>query len=246
MFLYTPPSEHFGIVPVEAMCCGTPVVAVNNGGPTESIRHQTTGFLADPTPEAFAEGVLYCLQNADRLSAAGVCNALREGAQGPRGRHRPCVRARHCRPTGGVQGHSQVQMRRWGTGGLFLRTQMERPLDRLLLTHRRRLPANCWRFGANCRWSMTEFCSTSTDSYRRLPVHCDVVSGNGKWCVSPGKRRRRLAGRGQSTAAPRARHCPVRRTATTLLPRGRSGGAGQSCVPMGCANKWPGTWTPPS
>lgn len=29
--LYTPSLEHFGIVPVEAMCCGAPVVAVNSG-----------------------------------------------------------------------------------------------------------------------------------------------------------------------------------------------------------------------
>ncbi|CAN0499507.1 unnamed protein product, partial [Scytosiphon promiscuus] len=29
--LYTPSHEHFGIVPVEAMCCGAPVVAVNSG-----------------------------------------------------------------------------------------------------------------------------------------------------------------------------------------------------------------------
>jgi len=29
--LYTPSNEHFGIVPVEAMCCGAPVVAVNSG-----------------------------------------------------------------------------------------------------------------------------------------------------------------------------------------------------------------------
>ncbi|CAN0480053.1 unnamed protein product, partial [Laminaria digitata] len=29
--LYTPSHEHFGIVPVEAMCSGAPVVAVGSG-----------------------------------------------------------------------------------------------------------------------------------------------------------------------------------------------------------------------
>ncbi|CAM9642599.1 unnamed protein product, partial [Sphacelaria rigidula] len=29
--LYTPSREHFGIVPVEAMCSGAPVIAVNSG-----------------------------------------------------------------------------------------------------------------------------------------------------------------------------------------------------------------------
>ncbi|CAE7864099.1 ALG2 [Symbiodinium sp. KB8] len=35
--LYTPDREHFGIVPVEAMYARVPVVAVNTGGPLESI-----------------------------------------------------------------------------------------------------------------------------------------------------------------------------------------------------------------
>lgn len=30
--LYTPDKEHFGIVPIEAMYLGTPVIAVNSGG----------------------------------------------------------------------------------------------------------------------------------------------------------------------------------------------------------------------
>eukprot|EP00667_Euglena_gracilis_P008048 EG_transcript_8134 len=71
VFLYTPPREHFGIVPVEAMLCGTPVVAVNFGGPRESIQHQVTGYLAEPNPLAFAQAVLYCLDHAAALGAAG-------------------------------------------------------------------------------------------------------------------------------------------------------------------------------
>ncbi|KAK5973977.1 Asparagine Linked Glycosylation (ALG) Nematode [Trichostrongylus colubriformis] len=53
--LYTPHNEHFGIVPVEAMYVGTPVIAVNSGGPKESIVHGQTGFLAEQTPEEFAK-----------------------------------------------------------------------------------------------------------------------------------------------------------------------------------------------
>lgn len=40
--LYTPEKEHFGIVPVEAMAMGTPVIARNSGGPRESIVHGQT------------------------------------------------------------------------------------------------------------------------------------------------------------------------------------------------------------
>lgn len=35
--VYTPQNEHFGIVPIEAMSMGTPVVAVNSGGPKETV-----------------------------------------------------------------------------------------------------------------------------------------------------------------------------------------------------------------
>lgn len=52
--LYTPANEHFGIVPVEAMYCRCPVVAVNSGGPLESVAHEETGFLCPPSPESFS------------------------------------------------------------------------------------------------------------------------------------------------------------------------------------------------
>jgi alpha-1,3/alpha-1,6-mannosyltransferase len=45
--LYTPSREHFGIVPVEAMCAGAPVVASQSGGPAESVVDGVTGFLVD-------------------------------------------------------------------------------------------------------------------------------------------------------------------------------------------------------
>lgn len=55
--LYTPDKEHFGIVPVEAMYLGTPVVAVDSGGPRETVVSGETGFLTQQTPEAFAEAM---------------------------------------------------------------------------------------------------------------------------------------------------------------------------------------------
>ncbi|XP_077577118.1 alpha-1,3/1,6-mannosyltransferase ALG2 isoform X2 [Stigmatopora nigra] len=55
--LYTPSREHFGIVPVEAMYCCCPVIAVNSGGPLESVAHGETGFLCEPTAQAFSEAM---------------------------------------------------------------------------------------------------------------------------------------------------------------------------------------------
>jgi spore coat protein SA len=40
--------EAFGLVNVEAMSCGVPVVATNVGGMREIIEHGSTGFLVDP------------------------------------------------------------------------------------------------------------------------------------------------------------------------------------------------------
>ncbi|TPX64214.1 hypothetical protein SpCBS45565_g06071 [Spizellomyces sp. 'palustris'] len=55
--LYTPSEEHFGIVPVEAMYARLPVIAVNNGGPTETVGDGETGFLRNPDPTEFADAI---------------------------------------------------------------------------------------------------------------------------------------------------------------------------------------------
>ena len=56
--IYTPQHEHFGIVPLEAMAAGRPVVACDSGGPRETVVHGRTGLLCEPTPVAFAEALL--------------------------------------------------------------------------------------------------------------------------------------------------------------------------------------------
>lgn len=45
LLLYTPPDEHFGIVPLEAMLAGVPVLASNSGGPLETVVDAVTGWL---------------------------------------------------------------------------------------------------------------------------------------------------------------------------------------------------------
>lgn len=52
VWVYTPHLEHFGIVPLEAMDAGVPVVAVNSGGPRETIVDGVTGFLIDSPDNA--------------------------------------------------------------------------------------------------------------------------------------------------------------------------------------------------
>lgn len=41
--LYTPPNEHFGIVPIEALEQRRPVIVINSGGPAETVIENITG-----------------------------------------------------------------------------------------------------------------------------------------------------------------------------------------------------------
>jgi len=69
--IYTPPNEHFGIVPLEAMYVGKPVIAHNSGGPIESVVSGETGFLVDLSGEAFASKIAFLITNLDRIENFG-------------------------------------------------------------------------------------------------------------------------------------------------------------------------------
>ncbi|KAI4255535.1 MAG: hypothetical protein LQ352_002523 [Teloschistes flavicans] len=45
LLVYTPTNEHFGIVPLEAMMAGVPVLAADSGGPLETVLEGKTGWL---------------------------------------------------------------------------------------------------------------------------------------------------------------------------------------------------------
>ena len=70
-------SEPWGIVPVEAMAHARPVLAVNNGGPTESVADGETGFLLEPAPDAFAERMRWLAERPDEVRRLGRSAAQR-------------------------------------------------------------------------------------------------------------------------------------------------------------------------
>lgn len=70
--VYAPVLEPFGLVPLEAMACGTPVVGVREGGVQESVVHGRTGLLADRDPALFAEAVEELLDHPEKAREMGI------------------------------------------------------------------------------------------------------------------------------------------------------------------------------
>ncbi len=66
MIIYTPYLEPFGLIPIESMSCGTPVVAVKEGGVRETVLHNETGLLIDRDEKLFSQAILELLSDTDK------------------------------------------------------------------------------------------------------------------------------------------------------------------------------------
>lgn len=63
--------DTFGLVPLESMACGTPVIALNVAGYRETILDGKTGFLVDFSPQEIAEKLMYFFNNQDVCMSMG-------------------------------------------------------------------------------------------------------------------------------------------------------------------------------
>jgi glycosyltransferase involved in cell wall biosynthesis len=68
---YAPYNEPFGLVPLEAMACGKPVVGVREGGVKETVVNDYTGLLIDRDPQQFGRAIQTLLENPSLVALYG-------------------------------------------------------------------------------------------------------------------------------------------------------------------------------
>jgi glycosyltransferase involved in cell wall biosynthesis len=71
--------EPFGMVAIEAMACGLPVVAAAHGGLLDIVEDGVTGLLFEPrNAQALAEALVRLTEGADERARLGAAGALRQ------------------------------------------------------------------------------------------------------------------------------------------------------------------------
>src|SRR5690606_32608839 len=74
--------EGYGVVNIEAMACGKPVVSTNRGGPAETVADGETGYLVPPGDAvALASRVIDLLHDTDLRAQMGAAGRQRVLAQ---------------------------------------------------------------------------------------------------------------------------------------------------------------------
>jgi glycosyltransferase involved in cell wall biosynthesis len=69
--------EGFGIVPLEAMACGTPAVVAANAGALEEVSGAAAIVVGERTAEAWRDGIARARAQRGELAAAGIAHAAR-------------------------------------------------------------------------------------------------------------------------------------------------------------------------
>jgi glycosyltransferase involved in cell wall biosynthesis len=93
--------EDFGIAPVEAQACGTPVIAYGRGGVAESVVEGRSGvFFPEQTAASLVNAIQQFERREGRFNAAEIrASALRFGAERFRQQFRACIEEQLTQPT---------------------------------------------------------------------------------------------------------------------------------------------------
>lgn len=69
--LFLAEKEDWGIIPVEAASFSKPIIAVDEGGPQESVKDNETGFLIEANSEAIAEKMSFLADRPEKVKEMG-------------------------------------------------------------------------------------------------------------------------------------------------------------------------------
>lgn len=72
--VYTPVMEPFGLVPLESMACGTPVIGIAEGGVRETVVPGVSGYLVGRVVEELASTIVALVEASSKLNELG-CHA---------------------------------------------------------------------------------------------------------------------------------------------------------------------------
>lgn len=92
--LCTSYNEPFGLVSLESMACGTPVLAVNEGGYMETVVDGKTGYLVSRNPETFSERIVHFIKHPDIVERMGKAGRERVMKDFTWERHCKCLEER--------------------------------------------------------------------------------------------------------------------------------------------------------
>ncbi len=63
--VFVPIMEPLGLVPLESMACGTPVIGIREGGVRETVIHGKTGLLVDRDDQELADAIIRLMEDKD-------------------------------------------------------------------------------------------------------------------------------------------------------------------------------------
>jgi len=77
-FVLSSQYETFGVVVVEAMACGLPVIATRCGGPESIVQNERVGVLCDIDEHSLAESMKYLYKNRDKYDNKFIAQYTKE------------------------------------------------------------------------------------------------------------------------------------------------------------------------